>query len=131
MTNEPTDNPQIPRTVTALVELLTETAGDPTLAELHSPQAMWMTYAGGFSVTFHWDDRAALMARCLERFGGVIADGTTHSHKDRIDQVLTTEWRGVPLKISVPIARESIETQLRNRIAELESAAAESAQATV
>jgi hypothetical protein len=127
----PTDTPA-PDTVShlvlaeALVKLLTTELED--VAELHDANlTTWQL--GSYRAPLHAevfsriDQPFELLRACAEKLGGSIApesafsNGGTRFHP----HVLTTEWLGYPLKINVTIRTETVEEELRRRIAELEA----------
>ena len=109
----------------ALLSVLTATADDPALAGLHSPRAIWLLRPTEVTcnLLYTYTDHTALLTHCTSRFGGTVKQGD-RVDADLVEQPLTAEWDGLSLRIHIPVASQSVEAQLRARIAELEAAVA-------
>ncbi|WP_030659782.1 MULTISPECIES: hypothetical protein [Streptomyces] len=114
---------------TALVKLLVRTEHDPAIGPL-LPAVTW-TISMSARVTgsfYHYGHRRDAGAEFLQAarslLGGEISSTLDRYDSDYAWHILSTTVAGVPVTLKAPVASASVEAQLRQRIRELEAAAA-------
>lgn len=123
MTNPatPTPAPALPRTITALVTLLAETADVPALAGLHGDHAHWNLDAHGLAVrVFQEPDPLAFLQACADRYSSTVRSTAIMLTGDAVLFEVAAAVDGVRVSINAPIGGRTIESRLRRRVAELE-----------
>lgn len=124
-----------PPALTVLLELLAETADDPALTALHlqDSNSHWTLTPNRLSFTIFsfnepYGPGPALLDALQARFGGTLKNDRELA--PNVDKRLTTMWHGLRVTFNVPVPHTSEVEQLRQRIAELETAIAGSAVTT-
>lgn len=132
MNNDSTPAPAQPRTTvataTALVKLLVRAEADPAFAPMLTDVVWVVGPLTGIRGSSYLDTRPGTGQQLLEAaralFGGDIAPTGDRYNDNHWWHCLTTTVAGVPVTLRVPVTQASVEAQLRERIAELEAAAA-------
>ncbi|WP_030387038.1 hypothetical protein [Streptomyces sp. NRRL S-241] len=125
----PAPAPTAPALATALVKLLVRAEADPACADLIT-DTLWMvsarsTHIKGYATALATGTGEQLLEAARALLGGEIAPTTERLGTDHLYYELTTTVAGVPVHLRAPVPEDSVETQLRQRIAELEAEIAE------
>lgn len=108
----------------AFVLLQLEATTDPSLCELIDPNSYWAVYTETVSISFYDGDRSALLARCVERFGGEPIVGNRSCGSGSVSKRLAVTWRDIELVLNFPVPEVSVIEDLRRELAALKASSA-------
>lgn len=118
-----------PSALAVLLELLAETADDPALTALHlqDNSCYWTLTRSRLTFSFYshgapYEPGPAVLDALQARFGGTLTN--ERKGEPNVDKRLTTMWHGLQCTFNIPVPHISEVEQLRQRIAELETALA-------